>query len=99
MLPKSKRLPERMKYPQWSKQRTSSYNNTHERVSGFQYGGTAVMAVDEAAHRVKTKGGDPSGLGRWSWILFEEKHKHLVQVISAYIPCKTSGKHRQTVYG
>ena len=35
MLPKSKRLPERMKDPQWNKQRTSSYNNTHERFSRF----------------------------------------------------------------
>ena len=98
MVSKNRRLPERMKDPRWTKQRTSSYNNTHERVSRFQYGGTAVMTVDEAAHRVKTTGGDPTGLGRWSWILFEGKHKHLVRVISAYVPCKTAGTHRKTVY-
>ena len=98
MFPRNKRLHERMKDPRWSKQRLSAYNNKHERVSRLQYGGTAVMAVNEAAHRVKATGGDPTGLGRWSWILFEGKQRHLVRIISAYVPCKTSGKHRQTVY-
>ena len=52
-----------MKDPRWRKQRISAYNNKHERVSRLQYGGTAVIAVNEAAHRVKATGGDPTGLG------------------------------------
>ena len=37
----------------------------------FQHGGTAVATFDQAAHRVSSTGGDTSGLGRWSWILFD----------------------------
>ena len=50
MFPKNKRLHERMKDPRWSKQRLSAYNNKHECVSCLQYGGTAVIEVNEAAN-------------------------------------------------
>jgi len=97
-LPKQDRLAERMRDPRWAKTRISSCNNKHENVDNFQYGGTSVMAFNEVAHRVHTTGGDDTGLGRWSWILFEGKSKYRTRIISAYVPCRTSDTHRQTVY-
>ena len=98
MLPRSKRLANRMQDIRWNKIRVSSSNNKHESNSTFQYGGTSVMAFDEAAHRIKATGADLTGLGRWTWILFEGKSKHLTRIVSAYVPCKSSDERHQTVY-
>jgi len=52
LLHRQKRLSERMRDIRLNKFRISSSNNKHEDAEIFQYGGTAVMAFDEAAHRV-----------------------------------------------
>ena len=98
MLPSAKRLSNRMQDIRWNKIRVSSSNNKHESTNTFQYGGTSVMAFDEAAHRIKSTGADLTGLGRWTWILFEGKSNHLTRIISAYVPCKTAEDKHQTVY-
>ena len=97
-LPIRKRLAHRMKDIRWDKMRISSANNKHENVETFQYGGTAVLAFNTAAHRVKATGSDETGLGRWSWILFEGKHKFHTRIISAYVPCKSTTDRFHTVY-
>ena len=97
-LPLHQRLPSRINDTRWKKVRVTSYNNRHENVKKFQYGGTAMLAFNESAHRIKQSGGDPTGLGRWSWILFEGKHQYQTRIISAYVPCKTSDDNRQSVY-
>ena len=97
-LPRHERLAERMKDLRWDKFRISSSNNKHEKINKMQYGGTAVMSFNESSHRVKVTGGDPTGLGRWSWIVFEGKAGHKTRVISAYIPCKSADDKRKTVY-
>ena len=56
------------------------------------------MNFDKANQMVKATGGDIIRLGRWSWILFEGKFKHVTRIIPEYIPCKTSDIHRQTAY-
>ena len=59
------------------KKRIISSNNKHESIDTFQYGGTAVISYNEKAHRVKATCSDGTGLGQWSWMLFEGKHKHV----------------------
>ena len=98
LLPKYKRLSHRMRDIRWNKMRISSSNNRHEANETFQYGGTAVMSFDESAHRIKSTGADPTGLGRWSWIMYEGKNNYFTRVISAYVPCKSQDDRRQTVY-
>ena len=98
ILPKYERLAERIKDIRWKKIRSITSNNKHESVNKTQYGGTAVMSFDEAAHRVKKTGSDPTGLGRWSWMLFEGKNNYTTRIISAYVPCKTMNDKHQTVY-
>ena len=99
LLPKLKRLSHRMRDIRWNKMRISPSNNRHEANEFFQYGGTgAVMSFDESAHRIKSTRADPTGLGRWSCILYEGKNIFFTRVISAYVPCKSQDDRRQTVY-
>ena len=97
MIQRRDTLYERMKDLRWTKIKISAANNVHEKISRAQYGGTAVMTFNRIATRATSKQGkDPTGLGRWSWLLFEGKQNHRTRIISAYNPCKSYG-HR-TVY-
>ena len=58
--------------------RTISSNlgwNEHEKASksAVQFGGVALVVVDDVAHRIQGKGKDPSGLGWWVWTRVEGK--------------------------
>ena len=66
-----------------------------------QYGGTAMIAVNSLVAKINQTGYDPSGLGRWSWILMRGKRDTITRIITAYCPVKpsisgTTGQH--TVY-
>ena len=90
---------ERIRDPRWKKRRVIQSNNIHEKNDAFQWGGTSLIARDEAASRLKETTKDASGLGRWCTMLFEGKHKHKVRIVSAYNPCKTHDATKlQTVY-
>ena len=66
-------------------------HNTHEKTKKkVQWGGTAIIAVNETASRVIQKGTDESGLGRWSWILLQGKDDQRIRCISIYSPPKYS---------
>jgi len=54
--------------------------------SAFQPGGTAVLSINQAAHRVHSSGSDISGLGRWSWTRYSGKGEVALRVVSAYRP-------------
>ena len=97
LVPKYDRLQERMRDLRWKKIKISQANNTNENVEKSQYGGTAIIAYDEAAARASARNGvDNTGLGRWSWMSFEGKQNHKTRIISAYNPCKSYGD--ETVY-
>jgi len=90
---------ERIRDVRWSKSRKVQANNIHDIHEPFQWGGTSIISVDEAASRVKETTKDETCLGRWTTMLFEGKHDHRVRVISAYNPCKTRHlKKMHTVY-
>ena len=64
-----------------------SYNkNEKEYTDTAQHGGTAITITEAIAHHVIKRGSDKSGLGRWSWVLIQGKHKTLVRIVSAYRP-------------
>jgi len=54
--------------------------------SAFQPGGTAVLSINQAAHRVHSSGSDLSGLGRWTWTRYSGKGHVALRVVSAYRP-------------
>ena len=58
-----------------------SYNkNEKEYTEANQQGGTAITVTETIAHRVIKRDQDESGLGRWSWVLIQGKHKTLVRI-------------------
>ena len=78
-----------------------SYNSKDVMARRTQYGGTAILAINTMANKVYQCGYDPSGLGRWSWMLIQGKHNTFTRLVSAYCPIKsnttgTRGQH--TVY-
>ena len=61
------RLPDRFR-GWWESLHTSvAYNRVNKDAGQFQWGGTALLSFDWAAHRVCESGRDPSDLGRWTW--------------------------------
>ena len=64
--------------------------NKHANIEPSQEGGTAMIALDEAAASVTKIGTDPSGLGRWTWMKIKGKGTHVTRVICAYQLCCTS---------
>ena len=77
------------------------YNRNDPLAKRGQYGGTTMMAVNTLVAKINTTGYDPTGLGRWSWMLMRGKRDTITRVITAYCPCKpqlsgTTGQH--TVY-
>jgi hypothetical protein len=40
--------------------------------SAHQYGGVALLSVNDGASRLHSTGADPTGLGRWAWTRYQE---------------------------
>ena len=64
-------------------------NNVNElkQTEPLQWGGTGITAINDLSTSVISKGRDPSGLGRWSWLLIEGKQHYRTRLISVYRPC------------
>ena len=71
-----------------SAQSTIAYNmNDGELSTPFQPGGTMILSLNDAAHKVAEIGRDDTGLGRWCWTKYRGKHEVTLKVICAYQPC------------
>ena len=66
------------------------YNSADKLSMRSQYGGTAIMAIDKAAHKVTLTGADNSGLGRWAWINIRGKRNQIYRLVSVYCPVRPS---------
>ena len=98
-LPGYDKFHERIRDRRWKKVRTIQANNIHDDSDKFQWGGTALISVNEAAFRITEVTKDASGLGRWCSMVFEGKNAHKVRVFSSYNPCKSNHNQKlQTVY-
>ncbi len=76
-------------------QTVASYN-TFENFGHKQQGGTFGLAFGQLASKVQDIGQDD--LGRWTWMLFQGRAGHWVQVIVAYQPCKATNSQVGMVY-
>jgi len=86
MLSELEKLPHRTK-EWWEHQLISWANNqTFPPRQARQYGGTALLSINKAAHRVIQKGSDNYNLGRLSWTRYKGKGKHTLRIIVAYRP-------------
>ena len=78
-----------------------SYNKNDPLARRSQYGGTAMLAINSLVAKINTCGYDPSGLGRWSWMLMRGRRGTITRVVTAYCPCKaniTGPTGQRTVY-
>jgi hypothetical protein len=56
-------------------------------------GGTGVMCRGKIKHYAIGAGGDPTGLGRWTWARIQGKGGIILRYVSVYCPCENrSGK-------
>ena len=87
LLPTNDRLEARLRdwFPD-SKSVAAWYGDYPALKSPRQYGGTAVIAFNQAVHKVESVGRDPTGLGRWCWLRLRGKGGSHFRVISAYRP-------------
>ena len=73
--------------------KSSLANNKHQvTTTKKQFGGVAVCVLGDSVHKVRSKGNDPTGLGRWTWSLLEGKQHHLTRIVSVYRPSISSGE-------
>ena len=78
--------------------RISASINKNKSIDTFQYGRTAILSYNKAAHSVKATGHDSTGLRHRRWMLFEDKYRHITQIMFAYVPSKSASDRFQTVY-
>jgi exonuclease III len=99
-LPAEDRLWERVK--NWASNRriAFSYNSNDTLAQRCQYGGTAILGVNDIAPKIQSRGVDNSGLGRWCWFRIQGKNNVYTRIVTAYCPCKPPTTHHglQTVY-
>ncbi|MGL5935878.1 MAG: endonuclease/exonuclease/phosphatase family protein, partial [Cetobacterium sp.] len=69
--------------------KASCMHNRHD-LSGSknQWGGTGVMCKGKIKHYAIGAGGDPSGLGRWTWARIQGKRGLILRYVSVYCPCE-----------
>ena len=84
----------------WETSHSSVAYNTKdgELATAFQPGGSIVLSINAAAHRVMEMGRDCTGLGRWSWTKLRGKHNVTLKIISAYRPCVINDPGGNTVH-
>jgi exonuclease III len=54
-----------------------------------QWGGTGILSKGKIRHFTKDTGGDPTGLGRWTWVRVQGKQGMILRYVSVYCPCKS----------
>jgi hypothetical protein len=70
--------------------RTTSSESDLKTETNYKPGGTISTIVEKWQARVTEHGSDPSGLGRWSYMIMSSNKKKIA-IITAYKPCKTTG--------
>jgi hypothetical protein len=68
-----------------------THNRTQKPITKHQWGGTAILSLHHAAHRVTNKGTDPSQLCRWCWTRYQGKKDHALRIFAAYCPNPPTG--------
>ena len=77
--------------------KVSTAHNIHERNSQHQWGGTGIAAFDSVAAKAVDKGADPTEMGRWAWMKWDNGVQPLLMV-TAYQPNKSDVTHPSSVY-
>ena len=65
-------------------------NEENERRQRLQ-GGVSTWSINDATHRIESRGVDNTSLGRWNYIRYQGRNGLATQVYSIYRPCKSDG--------
>ena len=66
-----------------------SYNIHDPSTAKFQPGGTALLSLNQLAHKAQAQRlNDPTGLGRWSSTLYQGRQDKFLRIIQIYRPCR-----------
>ncbi len=78
---------------------THCHTNLHSLTTsrGF-FGGTACFLSPSSTHRSCAHGGDPTGLGRWSWSLLRGRQGIHTRIVSGYRPVLSANDEALTFY-
>ena len=68
-----------------------SFNKREEHPIAHQPGGTGLTVFNAFSHKALKPGRDDEGLGRWSWVRLCGHSGHVLQIVSAYQPCYSTG--------
>jgi exonuclease III len=70
--------------------RSTFQHNVHDLTgSKRQWGGTGILSKGKIKHYTKETGGDPTGLGRWTWVRLHGKDGMILRYVSIYCPCES----------
>jgi len=87
------RLHERMRGWWESLHMSTAHNTTDKNTGTYQPGGVGVFCINQAAHRIQMAGPDPSGLGRFCWMVLKGQENKLLRIVTAYRPSKSNNGH------
>ena len=67
-----------------------AYFDKYPYASADQVGGSAMFSINSACHRVIKQGKDLTGMGRWTWTMYNGKGNRSLRIITAYRPVKNT---------
>ena len=76
----------------------AGHNITAPQAPRHQYGGTAIISMNKAAHCFYKGDHDFRKLGRWTSMTYRGKRGKITRVVSCYCPVKPSEFHAGSVY-
>ena len=98
-IPADRKLPELLYGWRETRPRLTTAFLANSPVEGWHnYGGTSVWAFQTARDRSSTTGGDPRGLGRWSWMRFQGHQGFTLRVVSCYRPNRKQTNKARSVW-
>ena len=86
---KGKRHLYRIVRKHWKRTHITTVNIENKVSTLYQPGGTAIISTNKISPRITDSGGDPQGMGRWSYITLNGRNKKKLTIISAYRAGKT----------
>lgn len=75
----------------WQHSVSATLRSPEDFLSQYQPGGTATIICNNWTSRVITKGEDPVGLGRWSFVTMQRKKGKLITIVTAYNASYSTG--------
>jgi hypothetical protein len=81
-----------------SKLRMVAANNLNESLGLKQFSSAFQLSMGQLASHIAETGVDDRNLGHWAWSQFKGRNGHSTQIVSVYVPCRSSMGREETVH-